>query len=171
MYGNIVDDNADGDADFSGLVGIRFQCLIVTYEQFLLYCLSASNYATLSPKQCLTQKSYEIHTSTFPLMDYINHSSITSTSTSTGVEDGFTPDPTLFYGSTHEKDNFPMTGVDPTPWIGDRARHPVNRRIVNRTLPRGPISVPVFREKWYVPVYFIRILNKKIKDTNCHYYL
>ena len=102
-------------------------------------------------------------------MDYIDNSSSTSTSTSTGVEDGFTPDPTLFYGSTHEKDNFPMTGVDPTPWIGDKARHPVHRRIVNRTLRRGPISVTLFRIKWYAPVYFIRILYSKVmiwKDIN-----
>ena len=104
-------------------------------------------------------------------MDYIDHSSSTLTSTliPTGVEDGFTADPTLFYGSTHEKDNFPMTGVDPTPYTGDRARHPVHRRIVNRTLPRGPISVTVFRKKWYVPLNLIRLLKCKVmirKDIN-----
>lgn len=71
-----------------------------------------------------------------------------------GVEDGFTPDPTLFYGSTHEKDNFPMTGDDPTPYIGARARNPVHRRIVNRTLPRGPVSVSAFRTKWYVLLHY-----------------
>lgn len=66
----------------------------------------------------------------------------------TGVEDGFKGDSTLFYGSTHEKDNYPGTGVDPSPHVGPKALDPLHRRIVNRTLSKGPQSVPDFRRKW-----------------------
>lgn len=66
----------------------------------------------------------------------------------TGVEDGFKGDSTLFYGSTHEKDNYPGTGVDPSPHVGPKALDPLHRRIVNRTLRKGPQSVPDFRRKW-----------------------
>jgi acetoin utilization deacetylase AcuC-like enzyme len=51
-----------------------------------------------------------------------------------GTEEGFEPYDNLFYGSTHEKDNYPGTGRDPSPNIGDKAVREVDRRIVNRTL-------------------------------------
>jgi acetoin utilization deacetylase AcuC-like enzyme len=51
-----------------------------------------------------------------------------------GTEEGFIPYHDLFYGSTHEYGNYPGTGVDPSPNVGDRATTPLNRRIVNRTL-------------------------------------
>lgn len=65
-----------------------------------------------------------------------------------GTEEGFSGDPSLFYGSTHEIDNFPGTGRDPSPHVGDRAKKEEHRRIVNRTLERGPVSRPQFRRKW-----------------------
>jgi acetoin utilization deacetylase AcuC-like enzyme len=55
---------------------------------------------------------------------------------------------TLFYGSTHEKDNYPGTGRDPSPFVGDKAKSPRDRRIVNRTLEPGPKSRSQFKEKW-----------------------
>jgi len=54
-----------------------------------------------------------------------------------GTEEGFRSDATLFYGSTHEKDNFPGTGHDMYPNIGDNAKSEVHRRIVNRYLDGG----------------------------------
>lgn len=65
-----------------------------------------------------------------------------------GTEDGFSDDLTLFYGSTHEKDNYPGTGPDPSPFVGDKAKSPRARRIVNRTLESGEKSRKQFREKW-----------------------
>jgi acetoin utilization deacetylase AcuC-like enzyme len=67
-----------------------------------------------------------------------------------GTEEGFAPDETLFYGSTHELDNFPGTGRDPSPYVGAKAKKPLHRRIVNRTLNAGPCSVKQFHTKWYV---------------------
>lgn len=66
-----------------------------------------------------------------------------------GTEEGFQDDETLFYGSTHELDNFPGTGRDPTPFIGENVKKPLHRRIVNRTLNAGPRSVKQFHQKWY----------------------
>ena len=57
-----------------------------------------------------------------------------------GSEEGFKEFENMFFGSTHEKDNYPGSGVDPTPLIGDRAQNPLHRRIVNRTLSSGPQS-------------------------------
>ena len=54
-----------------------------------------------------------------------------------GTEEGFRNDETLFYGSTHEKDNFPGTGRDLYPNIGDNAKSEAHRRIVNRYLEGG----------------------------------
>jgi len=54
-----------------------------------------------------------------------------------GTEEGFRNDATLFYGSTHEKDNFPGTGPDMYPNIGDNAKNELHRRIVNRYLDGG----------------------------------
>ena len=65
-----------------------------------------------------------------------------------GTEEGFIPDETLFYGSTHEVDNFPGTGIDPSPYVGERAKKAIDRRIVDRTLNRGPVSVHEFCVKW-----------------------
>jgi acetoin utilization deacetylase AcuC-like enzyme len=72
-----------------------------------------------------------------------------------GTEEGFIPYDNLFYGSTHEKDNFPGTGKDPSPYVGDKAKHPLHRRIVNRYLnPRanrfdeGKSVREEFRVKW-----------------------
>ena len=48
----------------------------------------------------------------------------------TGTEEGFTDDPTVFYGSTHGRDHFPGTGTDPSPFVGDKALTEVDRRIV-----------------------------------------
>ena len=67
---------------------------------------------------------------------------------SAGTENVFKDDVTLFYGSTHEKDNYPGTGRDPSPFVGDKAKSPLDRRIVNRTLAPGPKSRSQFREKW-----------------------
>lgn len=57
-----------------------------------------------------------------------------------GSEEGCKEDETLFFGSTHEKDNYPGTGNDPTPFIGDNVRNTIHRRIVNRYLSSGPKS-------------------------------
>jgi len=65
-----------------------------------------------------------------------------------GTEEGFKHFDTLFYGSTHEKDNFPGTGIDPTPFIGERAKRPIDRRIVDRTIAAGPTSRAQFKVKW-----------------------
>lgn len=64
-----------------------------------------------------------------------------------GTEEGFVPDETLFYGSTHEKDNYPGTGVEPLA-KGETAKSELHRRIVNRVLRRGPPSRSEFRVKW-----------------------
>ena len=73
----------------------------------------------------------------------------------TGTEEGFTPNETLFYGSTHEKDNFPGSGPDPSPLVGELAENAIDRRIVNRTLPRGPLSVLEFHIKWYITSFHL----------------
>mmetsp|Transcript_10566 Transcript_10566/g.9503 ORF Transcript_10566/g.9503 Transcript_10566/m.9503 type:complete len:441 (-) Transcript_10566:32-1354(-) len=65
-----------------------------------------------------------------------------------GSEDGALEDESIFFGSTHEKDNYPGTGADPTPNIGDKVLNPKHRRIVNRYLQRGPYSRVQFKEKW-----------------------
>jgi acetoin utilization deacetylase AcuC-like enzyme len=65
-----------------------------------------------------------------------------------GTEEGFTDDPSVFYGSSHGKDHYPGTGRDPTPFIGERAKREVDRRIVNRLLTPGPESRPEFFVKW-----------------------
>jgi acetoin utilization deacetylase AcuC-like enzyme len=73
-----------------------------------------------------------------------------------GTEEGFIHDDTLFYGSTHEKDNYPGTGTDPSPHVGERAKRAVDRRIVNRYLIGGDGDRPnpnkssraQFRLKW-----------------------
>lgn len=57
-------------------------------------------------------------------------------------------DESLFYGSTHEKDNFPGTGLDPSPFVGDQVKNKLFRRIVNRTITGGPTSVQEFHAKW-----------------------
>jgi acetoin utilization deacetylase AcuC-like enzyme len=54
-----------------------------------------------------------------------------------GTEEGFLRDDTCFYGSTHEQDNFPGTGKDLSPNIGDSAKREQHRRIVNRYLTGG----------------------------------
>ena len=64
-----------------------------------------------------------------------------------GTEEGFYSDDTLFYGSSHEQDNFPGTGDEPTR-KGIHATSTVFRRIVNRYLPSGSASQKVFRSKW-----------------------
>jgi acetoin utilization deacetylase AcuC-like enzyme len=61
-----------------------------------------------------------------------------------GTEEGFADDPSLFYGSTHEKDNYPGTGQEPK-LKNAQAVTEVDRRIVNRYLPSGPSSKKVFR--------------------------
>jgi hypothetical protein len=68
--------------------------------------------------------------------------------THSGTEEGFTDDPTVFYGSSHGKDHYPGTGHDPSPFIGERAQNEVDRRIVNRLLTPGPESRPEFFVKW-----------------------
>ena len=65
-----------------------------------------------------------------------------------GTEEGFKNDETLFYGSTHEKDNYPGTGKDPSPYTGERAKNPIFRRIVNRQIKRGENSAADFRIAW-----------------------
>ena len=64
-----------------------------------------------------------------------------------GTEEGFTEFDNLFYGSTHEKDNYPGTGMEPER-TGELAVDPLHRRIVNRYLPSGTNSGKVFRIKW-----------------------
>ena len=54
-----------------------------------------------------------------------------------GTEEGFIDDETCFYGSTHEKDNYPGTGKDLSPYVADLARKELDRRIVNRYLTGG----------------------------------
>lgn len=64
-----------------------------------------------------------------------------------GTEEGFAASDSLFYGSTHEKDNYPGTGEEPK-FIGPESRVPIHRRIVNRYLDAGPQSKIQFRPKW-----------------------
>lgn len=64
-----------------------------------------------------------------------------------GTEEGCWDDPTLFYGSTHEKNNYPGTGHEPE-HKGEFAKEAIHRRIVNRTLPSGTESIRAFRTKW-----------------------
>ena len=64
-----------------------------------------------------------------------------------GTEEGFLDDPTLFYGSTHEKDNFPGTGAEPK-LKGELSMRDIDRRIVNRYLHAGLESKEEFRVKW-----------------------
>jgi acetoin utilization deacetylase AcuC-like enzyme len=84
--------------------------------------------------------------------DYRSSSSGSTSTSSSGSSsngsEGKVEGPTLFYGSTHEKDNFPGTGLDRSPFVGDRSRRTVDRRIVNRALCRGPQSRQMFKEKW-----------------------
>jgi acetoin utilization deacetylase AcuC-like enzyme len=65
-----------------------------------------------------------------------------------GTEEGFIPDESLFYGSTHGRHHYPGTGHDPSPNVGDKATREIDRRIVNRMLTPGPRSRPEFRVKW-----------------------
>ena len=53
----------------------------------------------------------------------------------------------MFYGSTHEKGNYPGTGKEPKQ-VGDEAVTEIDRRIVNRYLSPGPKSKKQFRQKW-----------------------
>jgi len=53
----------------------------------------------------------------------------------------------LFYGSTHEKDNFPGTGREPK-LVDGVAEDELFRRIVNRYLHAGADSRRQFYEKW-----------------------
>ena len=68
--------------------------------------------------------------------------------TTLGTEEGFKKDENLFYGSTHEIYAFPNTGPDPSPYVGENSRKPIDRRIVNRLLKSGKVSRKEFREKW-----------------------
>ena len=63
-----------------------------------------------------------------------------------GTEDGFINDENMFYGSTHEKDNYPGTGEEPS--ASEKDSNQLYQRIVNRTLPPGPASQSVFKRKW-----------------------
>ncbi|KAJ1404828.1 hypothetical protein B484DRAFT_404639 [Ochromonadaceae sp. CCMP2298] len=65
-----------------------------------------------------------------------------------GTEEGFTPHDSLFYGSTHGRDHFPGSGKDPSPFVGEKAKKPIHRRIVNRELTPGKKSRPEFYSKW-----------------------
>ena len=67
-----------------------------------------------------------------------------------GTEEGFLRDDSCFYGSTHERDNFPGTGVDLYPNIGENAKSEQHRRIVNRCLTGGDHkkSRKEFRPRW-----------------------
>ena len=67
-----------------------------------------------------------------------------------GTEEGFLRDESCFYGSTHEQDNFPGTGVDLYPNIGDNAKSEQHRRIVNRYLTGGDHqkSRREFKPRW-----------------------
>jgi len=73
-----------------------------------------------------------------------------------GTEEGFMHDESCFYGSTHEKDNYPGTGKDKSPFVGEMAKSEVDRRIVNRYLNGGDgclknpnkSSRAEFRQKW-----------------------
>ena len=65
-----------------------------------------------------------------------------------GTEAGFRMNNSLFYGSTHEKDNFPGTGFEPDLSTDINLMHEYHRRIVNRYLHAGPESKPEFRIKW-----------------------
>jgi hypothetical protein len=64
-----------------------------------------------------------------------------------GTDHGFQGDPDVFYGSTHERDNFPGTGHEPK-LKGPHATQEIDRRIVNRYLSPGSISKMQFRTKW-----------------------
>jgi acetoin utilization deacetylase AcuC-like enzyme len=53
----------------------------------------------------------------------------------------------MFYGSTHERDNYPGTGIEPLK-KGEKSEYAWQRRIVNRQLSTGPASVKEFYKKW-----------------------
>jgi hypothetical protein len=74
------------------------------------------------------------------IIDVSLYSRMTGTLSLLGSEEGIKDVETLFFGSTHEKDNYPGTGQDPTPYIGDQVQNPVHRRIVNRYLSSGSKS-------------------------------
>jgi len=96
-----------------------------------------------------------------------------------GTEEGFFDSPTLFYGSTHERDNFPGTGPDPSPFVGELSMNAIHRRIVNRTLQAGPRSRLEFRQKWvqileemelFAPELVLisaGLVKKSIENSNC----
>lgn len=65
-----------------------------------------------------------------------------------GTEEGFKDDEDLFYGSTHQRYCYPGSGPDPTPFIGDQAKSPLQRRIVDRMLTPGESSRKEFYVKW-----------------------
>jgi acetoin utilization deacetylase AcuC-like enzyme len=65
-----------------------------------------------------------------------------------GTEEGFKDFNNLFYGSTHEFEAFPGTGIDYSPHVGDRSKNLLHRRIVDRYLYRGPASRDQFQIKW-----------------------
>lgn len=74
-------------------------------------------------------------------------------------------DSSLFYGSTHEKDNFPNTGKDPSPAVGTKSKDPIHRRIVNRYLTpyrngRGLGNEVTIRDQFYEK--WIEILNEMV---------
>lgn len=71
-----------------------------------------------------------------------------------GTEEGFRDHANLYYGSTHEFEAFPCTGEDHYPYVGDRAKREIDRRIVDRVLyasgARAAAESPrvQFRTKW-----------------------
>lgn len=75
-----------------------------------------------------------------------------------GSEEGVLDDDSIFFGSTHEKNNYPGTGVDFSPHVGEKARNPIDRRIVNRWLQSGSSSR--FEFKLYEKIFHIINLCK-----------
>lgn len=65
-----------------------------------------------------------------------------------GTEEAFLNDEDLFYGSTHQKDSYPGTGKDPSPYVGALAKKEVHRRIVNRLIRTGSQNRDDFRKGW-----------------------
>lgn len=65
-----------------------------------------------------------------------------------GTEEAFLNDGDLFYGSTHQKDCYPGTGKDPSPYVGALAKKEIHRRIVNRLIRTGPTNRDDFRKGW-----------------------
>lgn len=68
---------------------------------------------------------------------------------SNGTEAGFIFNDQLFFGSTLQRGGYPYgCGNDPSPRIGNAAKDPLHRRIINRQIPGDQPSRDAFHRAW-----------------------